>query len=1155
MGNAPGKTDNWVAQTEQQLEESNLGSANSLVEQVNDSSGVSSGENISTENRLSKKRSERIGPIRSRRRSSLGAPAVSTQHDFAEELYCQQEEPFQTQSTLESKDNGEIKVSLQTLKVQNSSSINDDSHGIANLQDKIVIEDILRKTVETVCVSLKAETQVTNRCLEDRLLTKSQNETQNVKEVMQEVDSGHKNKHNREGKSSGSLHHATVNSVKQSCPVLGSSPGSAEPAEENSSNLVTCANDLHQPSGVVPTEGYQSGMAEESDSNESSQNINQSQNDHFLESEENTDVCIDHTSIETRYIPVKICENDRKLYPVNAKWKKLQDGVVVEKDVIACVTCLMQCVNIMEQSNFNIVSEYSEVCSCVFELIESVTRRTNESENENRIENFQNGNGLETICGPPFEIEPAISVNCVELFADDQCLDKHVSQLALLIINSALREAVNIVQNPVSGTAALTQSSPETRNCNTGRKQKEFNYQKMPVHCQDLFLHHMLSNINLVKETNLITSYFANSHAELLIKLPQIFVSDFQETNSVTTTLEDDRSEVTAKQQTTIDSTKVFHGDGKFETQSNSNDLDLAIDEKSQTDRTNEIDNTISGSFITAEKNTVLKVVEDKPQTDTHKESQAKLFVEESSNVSEEQFNDNESEHIIPATFEKNTVKTEDGALFHDVDIVCPVTDKAQVVPTKKADASVAVQTVESWPVESGVTFLDDSTLIHGEAVPQNHTSENKSDYCCDDNNLNLDFNSEKNVRENQLVERGINIYKRKELDSANKGMWATKTNAASVSSSSSYSSQPGLLNATRTDGYAEIITERSDLSMQDLKNSLNEMEEKYRRAMLQIAQLDNERTQLYYQSQQLQDLMEEQEEELYRLRKEHKRTCQEVEHQKQANSSLQKKYYDLQETLRQRDELIQEFNNVQKLRHTGERDILELKETIEWKDKKIEALNRMLNLKKKNNLSNNMSNEQGLVLVGDDNSSSQSSEVGAGMALVSPEVAELLDAVGEGPLDARLRNLVDDKHKLEEQVKRLQNEIYEERQERAMHTSVHSGVEIAENGLNEMQLLEVQREANKQVNEYKLKLQKSEQELAAFHGNVTRLESQLQRYKQTSEIYEKNEDEMRAEKRKLMRDLRTALDRIEEMEMTNSHLEKRLERIRASRTAISSQS
>ena len=82
--------------------------------------------------------------------------------------------------------------------------------------------------------------------------------------------------------------------------------------------------------------------------------------------------------------------------------------------------------------------------------------------------------------------------------------------------------------------------------------------------------------------------------------------------------------------------------------------------------------------------------------------------------------------------------------------------------------------------------------------------------------------------------------------------------------------------------------------------------------------------------------------------------------------------------------------------------------------------------------------------------------------------------------------------------------------------------------------------ETNKQVNEYKLKLQKSEQDLAACQNHVScrlfflfhthdithfvkqvgRLDSQVQRLKQVSENYEKQEDEMRAEKRKIMRDV-----------------------------------
>ncbi|NWJ00604.1 LRRF2 protein, partial [Crypturellus undulatus] len=70
----------------------------------------------------------------------------------------------------------------------------------------------------------------------------------------------------------------------------------------------------------------------------------------------------------------------------------------------------------------------------------------------------------------------------------------------------------------------------------------------------------------------------------------------------------------------------------------------------------------------------------------------------------------------------------------------------------------------------------------------------------------------------------------------------------------------------------------------------------------------------------------------------------------------------------------------------------------------------------------------------------------------------------------------------------------------------------------------------------------------------IGRLEGQVARYKSAAENAEKVEDELKAEKRKLQRELRTALDKIEEMEMTNNHLMKRLEKMKANRTALLSQ-
>ena len=59
------------------------------------------------------------------------------------------------------------------------------------------------------------------------------------------------------------------------------------------------------------------------------------------------------------------------------------------------------------------------------------------------------------------------------------------------------------------------------------------------------------------------------------------------------------------------------------------------------------------------------------------------------------------------------------------------------------------------------------------------------------------------------------------------------------------------------------------------MQSALFQLEEKYRQAMVQSAQLDNEKSQLHYQTQFLKDLLEEQEDDLYRLTAEHKSTCQ----------------------------------------------------------------------------------------------------------------------------------------------------------------------------------------------------------------------------------------------------------------------------------------
>ncbi|CAG2177550.1 unnamed protein product, partial [Oppiella nova] len=65
---------------------------------------------------------------------------------------------------------------------------------------------------------------------------------------------------------------------------------------------------------------------------------------------------------------------------------------------------------------------------------------------------------------------------------------------------------------------------------------------------------------------------------------------------------------------------------------------------------------------------------------------------------------------------------------------------------------------------------------------------------------------------------------------------------------------------------------------------------------------------------------------------------------------------------------------------------------------------------------------------------------------------------------------------------------------------------------------------------------------------NVSRLETQLSRYKTAADEAQELEDELKAEKRKTQRELREALARIEELETSGAHLQKRIDKLMTNR-------
>ncbi|XP_052652364.1 leucine-rich repeat flightless-interacting protein 2 isoform X11 [Harpia harpyja] len=356
---------------------------------------------------------------------------------------------------------------------------------------------------------------------------------------------------------------------------------------------------------------------------------------------------------------------------------------------------------------------------------------------------------------------------------------------------------------------------------------------------------------------------------------------------------------------------------------------------------------------------------------------------------------------------------------------------------------------------------------------------------------------------------------------------------------------------------------------LKELKDSLAEVEEKYKKAMVSNAQLDNEKNNLVYQVDTLKDVIEEKEEQIAEFYRENEEKSKELERQKHTCSVLQHKLDELKEGLRQRDELIEENQRMQQNIDSITKEVFDLQETINWKDKKIGALERQKDYfdcikTERDELREELADlketmkrgeKHGLVIIPDGTPNgdvNHESVVGA-ITVVSQEAAQVLESAGEGPLDVRLRKLAGEKEELLSQVRKLKMQLEEERQKYSKSDGMNPDIIGLENG-SDLQLIEMQRDANRQISEYKFKLSKAEQDITTLEQSIGRLQGQVARYKNAAENAEKVEDELKAEKRKLQRELRTALDKIEEMEMTNSNLMKRLEKMKANRTALLSQ-
>ncbi|XP_064102240.1 cingulin-like isoform X4 [Macrobrachium nipponense] len=309
------------------------------------------------------------------------------------------------------------------------------------------------------------------------------------------------------------------------------------------------------------------------------------------------------------------------------------------------------------------------------------------------------------------------------------------------------------------------------------------------------------------------------------------------------------------------------------------------------------------------------------------------------------------------------------------------------------------------------------------------------------------------------------------------------------------------VLNSSRRSS-EDSTTDESALpaNIRELRAELKELDEKFRKAMITNAQLDNEKSTLTYEVELIKDKYTELEETHTQLNKEHRRKCTEYEQLRKVSTKLQEEVKILRGMLQERDQLIQEFGLVV----VGEEEENgEVPPDPDEFDDMDDLTPRKIAVKK---------------------------------VLLSQEAAELLGkGAAKGSLDVRLKKFGEEKNDLEDQVRRLKLELEEERNKNRRR----------ENGLD----YEKAKEQSKALNEYKFRVQKAEAEVLTLQANVARLDALSTRYKTQSEELEKSEEELKVERRKLQRELRDIAQKYDELETTKNYLQRQYDKLKHDRT------
>ncbi|KAG8559196.1 hypothetical protein GDO81_017264 [Engystomops pustulosus] len=184
-------------------------------------------------------------------------------------------------------------------------------------------------------------------------------------------------------------------------------------------------------------------------------------------------------------------------------------------------------------------------------------------------------------------------------------------------------------------------------------------------------------------------------------------------------------------------------------------------------------------------------------------------------------------------------------------------------------------------------------------------------------------------IRMKELERQQKEVEERSDKDFAEKsGRPVSSLSAATLASLGGTSSRRG-------SGDTSISVD-TEASIREIKDSLAEVEEKYKRSMVTNAQLDNEKTSLQYQVDTLREVLLELEEELAESRRQYEDKQKECERQKHDQGVLRFQLAEMKEALEQREALMtalerqkEFFDPVRSERDTLREEVTHLREVL----------------------------------------------------------------------------------------------------------------------------------------------------------------------------------------------------------------------------------